>query len=131
MEHVDAFTKGDYKWYYLERNRLWTVLGVYPGPLLALLAPALLAFELALLLAAWRGGWLRPKLRAQWAVVRELRQILDRRRAIQATARITPRAFAAHLSASLDSPNLAAAQAIPGAAGALRLYWRAVLAVLR
>jgi N-acetylglucosaminyl-diphospho-decaprenol L-rhamnosyltransferase len=131
VEHVYAFTKGGYKWFYLERNRLWTVLGVYPGPLLALLAPALVAFELALLLAAWRGGWLGPKLRAQRAVVRELRQILDRRRAVQATRAIGAGEFAVHLSASLDSPNLAAAQSVPGAARLLRLYWRAVLAVLR
>ncbi len=46
---------------------------VYPGPLLlARRCPALLALELALLVAAARGGWLRAKLRAQAAVLRAL-----------------------------------------------------------
>ncbi len=59
VEHDYDFAKGDYKWFHLERNRWWTLLAAYPAPLLALLAPALLAFELALLAVAARGGWLR------------------------------------------------------------------------
>jgi N-acetylglucosaminyl-diphospho-decaprenol L-rhamnosyltransferase len=131
VAHEYEFAKGDYKWFYLERNRLWTVLAAYPAPLLALLAPALLAFELVLLLAAWRGGWLRAKLRAQAAVVRELPQILARRRAVQRTRRVSARAFADGLAASLDSPHLAAGRDIPGAVALTALYWRAVRALLR
>jgi N-acetylglucosaminyl-diphospho-decaprenol L-rhamnosyltransferase len=124
--HDYAFTKGDYKWFWLERNRTWTVLGAYPGPLLALLAPALLVFEVVLLLVAWRGGWLRAKLRAQVAVLRELPAIRARRREVQTTARVSTAVFAAALSDALDSPNLAAAQAIPGAETLQRAYWRLV-----
>ena len=40
-------------------------------------------------------------------------------------------AFAAGLSDSLDSPNLAAAQAIPGAAALQSAYWRLVRLVVR
>jgi GT2 family glycosyltransferase len=115
VDHDYTFTKGDYKWFYLERNRWWTVLGVYPGVLLALMAPALLLFELALLVAAWRGGWLRAKLRSQWAVVRELPAIVSRRRRIQATRRIGAGRFADALTTSLDSPHLAMAHSVPGA----------------
>ena len=39
VEHDYEFAKGDYKWFWLERNRWWTVLGAYPGALLAALAP--------------------------------------------------------------------------------------------
>ena len=56
VEHSYEFDKGDYKWFHLERNRWWIVLGAYPAPLLALLAPALLLSELALLAIASRGG---------------------------------------------------------------------------
>ena len=31
VEHDYEFAKGDYKWFHLERNRWWTVLGAYPG----------------------------------------------------------------------------------------------------
>ena len=44
-----SFAKGDYKWFYLERNRWWTLLGVYPRRCSRCSRPALLAFELALL----------------------------------------------------------------------------------
>ena len=128
--HDYEFAKGDYKWFYLERNRWWTILGAYPGRLLVLLAPGLLAFEVALLLAAWRGGWLRAKLRAQTAVVRALPSMLRRRRAVQATRTIAPAAFAAPLAATLDSPYLEGAARVPGVEAAQRSYWRAVRAAL-
>ena len=115
VDHDYTFTKGDYKWFYLERNRWWTLVGVYPGVLLAALLPALLLFEVVLLVAAWRGGWLRAKLRSQAAVVRELPAMLDRRRTIQATRRVSARRFADGLTTSLDSPHLAMAHSIPGA----------------
>ena len=130
VTHDYEFTKGDYKWFYLERNRWWTLLGVYPARLLVLLAPALVAFEAALLLAAWRGGWLRAKLRAQAAVLASLPAMLRRRRAVQATRRIAARAFAERLTASLDSPYLEGAARVPGVDAAQRWYWRAVRAGL-
>jgi N-acetylglucosaminyl-diphospho-decaprenol L-rhamnosyltransferase len=106
VEHDYDFVKGDYKWFNLERNRWWTVLGAYPAPLLALALPALLAFDVALLAVAARGGWLRAKLRAQAAVLRSLPWALRRRAGIQATRRISAREFARGLTASLDSPYL-------------------------
>ena len=93
--------------------------------------PALLAFEVALLPAAAAGGWLSPKLRAQAAVVRELPAILRRRRAIQAERSCSAGVFAAALTPGLDSPLLAGARRLPGVARLLRLYWRAVTALLR
>jgi GT2 family glycosyltransferase len=129
--HDYAYTKGNYKWFWLERNRLWTVLGAYPAPLLAALAPALLAFEVALLGLAWRGGWLRAKLRAQLAVLRELPAIRARRARVQATRSVSAGEFAAVLSDSLDSPNLGAAKAIPGAPAAQAAYWRVARALTR
>ena len=130
VAHDYDFAKGDYKWFYLERNRWWTLVGAYPARLLALLAPGLLAFEVALLLAAWRGGWLRPKVRAQAAVIRGLPAIVRRRRAVQATRRIGPAAFAASLAASMDSPYLESAARVPGVRALQRWYWRAVRAAL-
>jgi N-acetylglucosaminyl-diphospho-decaprenol L-rhamnosyltransferase len=130
VEHDYSFAKGQRKWFLLERNRWWTVLAVYPGPLLALLAPALLAAELALIAVAWRGGWLRAKLRAQAAVVRALPDILVRRRAVQSSRMVGPADFAAHLSAELDSPYLGDVAEVAPLAAAQRAYWIAVGALL-
>jgi GT2 family glycosyltransferase len=132
VTHAYDFDKGATKWFYLERNRLRTVLSVYPPVLLALLAPALTALELALLAVARRQGWLAPKLRADAAVLGELPAIRRRRKRVQASRRIGERAFAARLTASLDSDYLG----IDPASGPARLqaaYWglaRRALAML-
>jgi GT2 family glycosyltransferase len=130
VEHDYGFEKGDYKWFHLERNRWWAVLSAYPAPLLALVAPALLAFELALLAVAARGGWLGAKLRAQSAVLRGLPGALRRRRAVQASSAITPAAFAAWLTPGLDSPYLGRPAEIASVRWAVAAYWRAVRALL-
>ncbi len=130
VEHDYDFHKGARKWLLLERNRWWTVLGDYPAALLALLAPALLAAELGLLVVAARDGWLGSKLRSQAAVLRELPQILARRRRSTSHARRSdvPR-FAALLSAELDNPNLGpVAQVAPLVAAAALLLGHGVAA---
>jgi N-acetylglucosaminyl-diphospho-decaprenol L-rhamnosyltransferase len=108
--HSYEFDKGSYKWFWMERNRWRTVLSVYPPALLVALMPALLAAELGLLVVAARQGWLAAKLRAQAATIADLPRTLARRREVQRTRRIATAQFAAHLTASLDSPYLAAAQ---------------------
>jgi N-acetylglucosaminyl-diphospho-decaprenol L-rhamnosyltransferase len=127
--HGYEFDKGESKWFWLERNRWRTVLSVYPGALLALTAPALLAAELGLLAIAARGGWLGAKLRAQAATLAGLPATLARRRDVQHTRRISADEFASHLTASLDSPYLADA-ANPMLRIPQALYWRVVRQIL-
>jgi N-acetylglucosaminyl-diphospho-decaprenol L-rhamnosyltransferase len=110
VKHAYGFDKGSSKWFLLERNRLRTVLSVYPTSLLLLIAPALLAAEVALLAVAARDGWLGAKLRAQLAVVRDIPATVRRRRRVQATRRLSSSGFAQHLTASVDSPYLPVAR---------------------
>jgi len=129
VTHGYEFDKGPYKWFWMERNRWRMVLSVYPAPLLALVAPALLAAELGLLVVAARQRWLRAKLRAQAAAIADLPRTIVRRRSVQRTRAIGAAEFARHLTASLDSPYLTAAHSpwlrIPQA-----LYWKLVRATL-
>ncbi|MGO8906778.1 MAG: glycosyltransferase family 2 protein [Solirubrobacteraceae bacterium] len=129
VTHSYEFDKGTSKWFWLERNRWRTVLSVYPAPLLAMLAPALLAAELGLLAVAASQGWLGAKLRAQAAVITGLPRTLERRRAVQRSRRIGAREFASHLTSSLDSPYMAAARS-PWLSLPQVLYWRLVRRVL-
>jgi N-acetylglucosaminyl-diphospho-decaprenol L-rhamnosyltransferase len=118
------------KWRWLERNRLATLVRVYPGSLLLLLAPALLATEAALLLAAAAGGWGGQKLRADAEAIAWLPRLLRERRAIRRERTVRAGEFAAALSADLDSPFIPAiARSLP-ARLALRTYWRLVRALL-
>lgn len=130
-DHGYEFDKGASKWRHLERNRWATIVRDYPGRLLAVLAPALLATELALMPAAALGGWLPQKLAAYADLARALPRLLRERRAIQSARRIDAAAFAdACLSAELDSAYLGAAGRSRLLRALLRAYWRAARALL-
>jgi len=131
VEHEYEFDKGPAKWRYLERSRGAFLVRNFPTRLLIALAPALAATELAILLAAARGGWLGQKLRADWDLLRWLPALLRERRAIQGGRRITPGEFADHLSSDLDSDFLGGAATSPVVRRLVRAYWRAVRALLR
>jgi GT2 family glycosyltransferase len=130
VDHDYAFFKGEGKWRLLERNRWATVLRTYPGPLLALVLPALLVTELAVWAVAARGGWVRAKAQATLGVLRALPAIFRERRSIQSRRRVGSSAFASSLTDTLSSPYFGRA----GRGGALRLamriYWRSVIHVL-
>jgi GT2 family glycosyltransferase len=130
VEHDYAFDKGARKWFLLERNRWWTILADYPTALLALVMPALLLTELALLGVAARGGWLRQKLLAAFAVLRTLPATLARRRAVQDGSSVSPRELARHLTADLDNPYLGPLAEVGWLASAQRAYWAGVRRLL-
>jgi len=129
-DHAYEFAKGEWKWRLLERNRWATVLRTYPAPLLALVMPALLATELAIWVVALRGRWGRAKARATIDLLHALPLLLEERRTIQAAVRVPATAFAASMTATLDSPYLGRAGRQPVVRFACRLYWRCVVSVL-
>ncbi len=130
VDHDYEFGAREQKWRWLERNRWAFLIRVYPAGLLALLAPALLATELALVGISITGGWGRQKLAAMHDVIRWLPRLLRERREVQATRTVSTARFASWLSADLDSPFIgAAARSVP-IRFALRAYWCAVRLLL-
>ncbi len=130
VEHDYEFAKGKHKWRLLERNRWATVIRTYPGALLALIFPALLASELALVFVAAAGGWLPQKLRAWGATIVALPRLLAQRREIQARRTVSAAEFARALTPELGSAYLGAAGRSRPLAAVLRAYWRVVLRLL-
>jgi GT2 family glycosyltransferase len=130
VDHDYEFEKGAEKWRYLERNRWATLIRTYPAALLALVLPALLATELALIVVATRSGWLGQKLLAWVDLWRRLPRLLGERRRIQLRRTIGAGEFAAAFTADLDSAYLGAAGRSRVLRGLLRGYWRVVLKVL-
>ncbi len=130
VAHDYEFGASEHKWRWLERNRLAFVVRTYPAPLLALLAPALLATELALLAVAVSGGWGRQKLAANLEALRWLPRLLRERRAIQASRTVDAAEFAEWLTPDLDSPFISPLARSWPARLLLRTYWRAVRALL-
>lgn len=130
VDHAYSFDKGGPKWRYLERNRWATLIRTYPAPLLALLAPALLATEVALVPVALAGGWLPQKLLAWADIWRSLPRLLRQRRQLRSLRQVSAGQFAAGLTASLSSPYLGAAGRSRPLGFLLRTYWRVVCAVI-
>lgn len=130
VDHDYEFGAREQKWRWLERNRWAFLIRIYPGTLLALLAPALIATELALVPVSIAGGWGRQKLAATLDTIRWLPRLLRERRQVQATRTVSAAEFASWLSADLDSPFIAAAARSTPARLALRAYWRAVRLLL-
>jgi GT2 family glycosyltransferase len=131
VDHEYEFAKGAVKWRSLERNRWATLIRTYPAALLAAVVPALFATELALLVVAARGGWLRAKLAAWGDIVRALPGTWRERGRIQRRRVSRAAEFARGLTADLDSPYLGTVARSPLVRSVLRAYWRGVLALLR
>jgi GT2 family glycosyltransferase len=124
VDHAYEFAKGGYKWRLLERNRWAVLVRCWPAGLLLLTLPALLATELAIWLAAIRGGWAGEKARATREVVASLPRWRRERASI--TRRIDDAEFARWLTPDLTSPFLGPLAADPLVTTLLRAYWRAV-----
>ena len=130
VAHDYEFGANEQKWFWLERNRLAFLVRTYPGALLLLLAPALLATELALLLVSAGAGWGREKWRANLAFLGWLPRLLRERREIQGQCTISASEFAAMLTPDLDSDLISPLVRSWPARILLRSYWRAVRALL-
>lgn len=131
VNHDYEFAGRDSRWRMLERNRWATLLRTYPAPLLLLLAPALLAAELAVFALAARTGWGRQKLGAAADVLRSLPSLLRQRRQIQASRTVAAGELARHLTAELSSEYIGPAARHPAIRAGLLAYWRIVRALLR
>ena len=131
VDHDYEFSSRPEKWRHLERNRWATILRDYPAPLLALLTPALLATELALIPISIAGGWGRQKWDANFDVLRNLGSTLRERRAIQGQRAVSAGEFASFLTADLDSAYLGRAAGFAPLRWALRGYWALVRLLLR
>lgn len=131
VDHDYEFGAREHKWRWLERNRWAFLIRVYPASLLALLAPALILTELALIPASIAAGWGGQKLAAIGEVVRRLPGLLRERRRVQAARTVSAAEFAAWLTPDLDSPFIPAVARSRPARLLLRTYWRVVCLLLR
>ncbi len=131
VEHDYEFGANTHKWRWLERNRWAFLIRCYPGPLLALLTPALILTELALIPASFAAGWGGQKLAAIGEVTRRLPRLLRERRRVQATRTVSAAEFAAWLTPDLDSPFIPAIARSAPVRLLLRSYWRMVRSLIR
>jgi len=111
VTHHYSFGTGTTKWFYLERHRLLSLLSMWRGSSLAVLAPLLIGTELALLVVARGEGWLAEKLRAYRSVWAARGWIRSRRRRFAAIRVAPDAAIVARFQPAVDSPQIASSAA--------------------
>jgi GT2 family glycosyltransferase len=90
--------RSDFTMYYSTRNRYWTFIKNMPGPLLVPILPFHLVIHAAFILRALMNGYGRAVLRATRDMLMGIQPILDARRTIQKSRRISASAVAAMLT---------------------------------
>jgi GT2 family glycosyltransferase len=121
--HHYEFSRNDHKMFLLERNRLLMLLTLYEARTLLLLAPALLALELAVLRLAARQGWLRQKLRSWWWLLTHASLVRTRRAMVHAARKVPDRELAWLLTADFQ-PGEEVGMTPPAVLSAgSRAYW--------
>ena len=128
--HHYEFSRSPLKMYLVERNRLLFLATCYEGRTLVLLAPALVAFDLALLLVAVLQGWGRQKVRGWVWVLTHLGWVRRRRALVQAARTVPDRDLADLLSDRFDPAQLPLPPGGGLAQAALRGYWTLVRRLL-
>lgn len=130
VSHEYEFDKGSSKWYWLERNRLWSVMANYSSLTLVLLLPLMIVSELAIGLFALRQGWVRALVRAWSSAVRSASELAPWRRRVQAGRRL-PDSVVIELMVGRFQTQLVDSRAASATGSAIELYRTAVLTILR
>ena len=125
--HRYEFSRNPNKYYLVERNRLMFVLTLWGPRALFLLAPPLLALELAVVAMAIKEGWLSHKIRGWSWLLRNAGRVRARRRTVQREKLVRDRDWMRVLTDRLDTPLVPLPGALKGVLnGVMRAYWRAV-----
>ncbi len=124
--HRYEFSRNNFKYYLVERNRLMFVCTLWSTRALLLLAPPLLALELAMVLLAAKQGWLRDKVRGWGYLYKHRRDIRARRRVVQRERLVPDREWMRQLlTTKLDTPLVEVPARGPLNA-LMTVYWRMV-----
>lgn len=124
--HDYEFGRNPAKIALLERNRLIFVLSAYSLRLLLLLAPALVVFELGMLVIATRQRWLRGKLGGWWWCLAHARWLRRRRRETQRLRSVRDRELARFLTPMLDPQMIPLPRGVGVVNRVLGSYWTLV-----
>lgn len=128
LNHDYDYEKGDYKWLYMERNRIAYILINWHIQLILLYLPALIFFDLFLLFIYLIQGRLLLKFRAYLGVIGSLKWIIKSRRSVSRT--LNPIEFNKFLDWDLTSPLLGSVKDSRLVRWTLKFYYSIVTALL-
>lgn len=122
--HDYDFSRNRSKFYYLERNRMVVLLKSYSLRSLAVLSPALLGAEIAMLGYSLAGGWFLDKLRGYGYLMRNMGGIAEKRRRVQSLRRESDRRMLSYCSARMSFPDLKSNALTRVANPVSQAYWK-------
>lgn len=122
--HDYEFGRNPRKLHLLERNRLVLVLTCYSSKLLAIVAPALVVYEVGVLALSVTQGWAGEKVGGWLWLVRNVRWLRRQRRLIQAGRRRPDRELVSLLAARFTGGQVEMPKAIEPGDRLLGAYWR-------
>jgi hypothetical protein len=122
--HRYEFSRHHQKLYLAERNRLLLVSTCFGRRMLLLLAPALVAVEVAMTATAVAQGWGRQKVAGWRWLVHHRRAVGARRREVQAHRTVSDRELAHRFAERLDPGNAPPPAWAKPFDRLLRQYWR-------
>jgi hypothetical protein len=124
IHHHYQFSRNPRKSYLLERNRLLNLLTLYQRRTWLVLIPALLFFELLMLVVSVRERWVGQKLSGYGWILRHLDVVRRRRRTAQQQRRRPDRELAGMWASRLLFENVAAPRGLGVVNALLDGYWR-------
>lgn len=86
VEHHYSYKRDPQRFYYLERNRWFTVIKTYSWKALVLLGPALLLMEVGMWMFSAQQRWFRKKIASSFAVLLALPRLIGMRKQIKQAA---------------------------------------------
>jgi GT2 family glycosyltransferase len=128
--HAYEFGKNANKLYFLERNRLVLVLTCFERRTLLLLAPALVLFEVGMVMLSIAQGWFSEKMAGLRWIASHRRWILDQRRRLQAGRVVGDARIAPLLAERFTGAQVSLPAVLGPADWGLAWYWRKVRAQL-
>ncbi|GII22470.1 glycosyltransferase family 2 protein [Planosporangium mesophilum] len=124
--HRYEFSRNEFKFYLIERNRLMFLATLWGWRALLLLAPALLGLELAMVALAARQGWLGAKLRSWRWLLGRAGHIRRRRRLLQGERTLTDRQWMGLLTDQVSTSAIDLPAVVGPLNAVMRAYWRLV-----
>lgn len=126
--HRYSFKRDAWRYFYLERNRWFTVIKNYPLLLMILMLPAAVFMEFGVLIYSLFGGWSKEKIRSWGAVIKALPRLLKQRRSNR--KEISTREFIAGMKGGVEFLEVNSPVLRFIANPILEIYWLIVKALV-
>ncbi len=104
--HKYSFAKASYKYYYMERNRLFVTLKNFRWPTLLIFYPAFKLMELGLCFYAVKNGWGREKIRGYFWLIKNWRYLFLQRQKIQKLRQVSDQEILRLFTASIKFQDI-------------------------